>query len=144
MIRSRAAPRPAGPQPRAGLRRAHPGPERAGRHRSMAYEAIRYELADGVATITLNRPDVHNAMNERMREELTRCFGDLAQADAARVVVVTGAGERAFSAGATSAARWTVAASRSSPRSVGGHSAAASSSRWPATSGSRRRTPSSA
>jgi len=66
----------------------------------MAYEAIRYELADGVATITLNRPDVHNAMNERMREELTRCFGDLAQADAARVVVVTGAGERAFSAGA--------------------------------------------
>src|SRR5258705_2685174 len=99
-FRSRAAPRPAGPQPRDGLRRAFPGPERAGRHRSMAYEAIRYELADGVATITLNRPDVHNAMNERMREELTRCFGDLAQGDAARVVVVTGAGERAFSAGA--------------------------------------------
>src|SRR5256712_3868691 len=66
----------------------------------MMYEAIRYELADGVATITLHRPEVHNAMNERMREELTRCFGDLAQSADARVVAVTGAGERAFSAGA--------------------------------------------
>jgi len=66
----------------------------------MAYEAIRYELTDGIATITLNRPTVHNAMNEKMREELTACFGELAQSAEARVIVVTGAGERAFSAGA--------------------------------------------
>jgi enoyl-CoA hydratase/carnithine racemase len=66
----------------------------------MAYEAIRYELADGIATITLNRPAVHNAMNERMREELTACFGELARSDDARVIVVTGTGDRAFSAGA--------------------------------------------
>ena len=66
----------------------------------MAYEAIRYELADGIATITLNRPAVHNAMNERMREELTACFGELVRSEDARVVVVTGTGERAFSAGA--------------------------------------------
>ena len=66
----------------------------------MSYEAIRYEVAEGVATVTLNRPDVHNAMNETMRRELTRCFGDLALDDDVRVVVVTGAGERAFSAGA--------------------------------------------
>jgi enoyl-CoA hydratase len=66
----------------------------------MAYEAIRYELTDGVATVTLNRPNVHNAMNERMREELTACFGELAQSREARAIVVTGAGERAFSAGA--------------------------------------------
>jgi enoyl-CoA hydratase len=66
----------------------------------MAYEAIRYELADGIATITLNRPAVHNAMNERMREELTACFGELARREDARVVIVTGTGERAFSAGA--------------------------------------------
>jgi enoyl-CoA hydratase/carnithine racemase len=66
----------------------------------VTYEAIRYELTDGVATITLNRPNVHNAMNERMREELTACFGELAQGSDARVVVVTGAGDRAFSAGA--------------------------------------------
>ncbi len=66
----------------------------------MTYETILYEAADGIVTITLNRPEVHNAMNERMRQELTRCFGDLATSDEARVVVVTGAGDRAFSAGA--------------------------------------------
>jgi enoyl-CoA hydratase/carnithine racemase len=66
----------------------------------MAYEAIRYELADGIGTITLNRPAVHNAMNERMREELTACFGELVRSEDARVVVVTGTGDRAFSAGA--------------------------------------------
>jgi enoyl-CoA hydratase len=66
----------------------------------MSYDAIRYEVAEGVATITLNRPDVHNAMNETMRRELTACFGGLALDDDVRVIVVTGAGERAFSAGA--------------------------------------------
>src|SRR5262249_1968099 len=66
----------------------------------MAHEAIRYELADGIATITLNRPNVHNAMNERMREELTASFARLAQGAEGGVVGVTGPGERAFSAGA--------------------------------------------
>jgi enoyl-CoA hydratase len=64
------------------------------------YEAIRYEAADGVATITLNRPDVLNAMNDAMRRELTACFTGLAGDADVRVIVVTGAGERAFSAGA--------------------------------------------
>jgi enoyl-CoA hydratase len=66
----------------------------------MTYETIVWEVADGVATLTLNRPDVHNAMNERMRAELVACFGALVGNDDVRVVVVTGAGERAFSAGA--------------------------------------------
>jgi enoyl-CoA hydratase len=66
----------------------------------MTYQTIRYEAADGVATVTLNRPEVLNAMNDLMRAELTRCFAGLADDDAVRVVVVTGAGERAFSAGA--------------------------------------------
>ena len=65
-----------------------------------SYEAIRYDVADAVATITLNRPDVHNAMNDAMRRELTRCFDALATDEAVKVIVVTGAGERAFSAGA--------------------------------------------
>ncbi|HEY3066949.1 MAG TPA: enoyl-CoA hydratase-related protein [Methylomirabilota bacterium] len=65
-----------------------------------AFEAIRLEITDGVATVTLDRPDVHNAMNQTMRQELTRCFGDLAQDEEVRAIVVMGAGERAFSAGA--------------------------------------------
>lgn len=66
----------------------------------MSYEAIRYEAKDGVATVTLARPDVHNAMNETMRRELTEVFESLATRDDVRCIVVTGAGERAFSAGA--------------------------------------------
>jgi len=64
------------------------------------YQAITYAVADHVATVTLNRPDVHNAMNEAMRRDLTRCFDAIAVDEDVKVVVVTGAGERAFSAGA--------------------------------------------
>ena len=66
----------------------------------MSYEAIGYAVDDGVATVTLNRPHVHNAMNEAMRRELTQCFTGLATDDDVRVILVTGAGEKAFSAGA--------------------------------------------
>src|SRR5512145_2019575 len=66
----------------------------------MTYEAIVYQADDGIATITLNRPDVHNAMNETMRRELQRCFEGLATDERVRVIVVTGGGGKAFSAGA--------------------------------------------
>jgi len=66
----------------------------------MTYQAIRSETRDGVATVTLNRPEVHNAMNETMRRELTHVFDSLATSEDVRCVVVTGAGEKAFSAGA--------------------------------------------
>jgi enoyl-CoA hydratase/carnithine racemase len=66
----------------------------------MSYEAIRSETRDGVATVTLNRPNVHNAMNETMRRELVDVFDTIATSDDVRCVIVTGAGERAFSAGA--------------------------------------------
>ncbi|HEV8584703.1 MAG TPA: enoyl-CoA hydratase-related protein [Methylomirabilota bacterium] len=64
------------------------------------YEAITYDVADGVATITLNRAEVHNAQNDTMRRELTRCFEGLVTDDTVKVVVITGAGDKAFSAGA--------------------------------------------
>jgi enoyl-CoA hydratase len=64
------------------------------------YQTIRYEVAEGVGIVTLNRPDVHNAMNDGMRRELARCFSEVASNDEVHVIVVTGAGERAFSAGA--------------------------------------------
>ena len=64
------------------------------------YQAITYAVAEHVATVTLNRPEVHNAMNEAMRRDLTRCFDAIATDEEVKTVVVTGAGERAFSAGA--------------------------------------------
>jgi enoyl-CoA hydratase len=65
-----------------------------------AYSTIRCETADGIATVTLDRPDVLNAMNDAMRRELVDCFDRLATDDTVRVIVVTGEGGRAFSAGA--------------------------------------------
>jgi enoyl-CoA hydratase/carnithine racemase len=62
--------------------------------------AVRYEAKDGVASITLDRPDVLNAMNNTMRSELLEIFTRLRTDDAVKVVVVTGAGDRAFCAGA--------------------------------------------
>ena len=55
--------------------------------------------ADGSAWITLNRPEVHNAFDERLIAELTAALSVLAADDAVRVVVLTGSG-RSFSAGA--------------------------------------------
>ena len=66
----------------------------------MSYTTIAYELADSIATVTLNRPDVLNAMNDVMRGELLRVFTGIATDEAVQVVVIRGAGERAFSAGA--------------------------------------------
>src|SRR4029079_13181252 len=60
---------------------------------------ILYDVADRVATITLNRPDKLNAFTRRMRDGLIECFGRADADDQVRAVIVTGAG-RAFCAGA--------------------------------------------
>lgn len=59
----------------------------------MSYETIRYEVTDGVATVTLNRPDVFNAMNPAMMNELLAVFDETDRDDNVRAVVVTGAGK---------------------------------------------------
>ncbi len=66
----------------------------------MTYQTILVDRQDHVATITLNRPDVLNAQNNPMREELLQVFAALKSDEDVRAIVVTGAGERAFSAGA--------------------------------------------
>src|SRR5262245_21439261 len=65
----------------------------------MPFRLIRYEVEDGVCTVTLDRPDRLNAVTTAMLDELGQAW-DLADADdAVRAVIVTGAG-RAFCAGA--------------------------------------------
>jgi len=63
------------------------------------YQHLLIDIADGIATVTLNRPEVYNATNNRMHWELTQVWRDLDHDPAVRVIVVTGAGDQAFSAG---------------------------------------------
>jgi enoyl-CoA hydratase/carnithine racemase len=63
------------------------------------FDQIRYEVADGVLTITLNRPDRLNAFTETMQNELIAAFDASDADDDVRAVIVTGEG-RAFCAGA--------------------------------------------
>ncbi|MBO2458576.1 crotonase/enoyl-CoA hydratase family protein [Actinomadura violacea] len=65
----------------------------------MAYAEIEYEVQDGIATVTLNRPDKMNAYTFTMRNEMLDVFDRIDADDDVRAVVVTGAG-RAFCAGA--------------------------------------------
>jgi enoyl-CoA hydratase/carnithine racemase len=67
------------------------------------YEQIRYDVSDGILTITLSRPDRLNAFTAVMKDELVDAFDRSDADDDVRVVVVTGAG-RAFCAGADLAA----------------------------------------
>ncbi len=65
----------------------------------MDFQEIRYEIADRILTITLNRPDKLNAFTERMCGEMIAAFDRADADDAVRAIVVTGAG-RGFCAGA--------------------------------------------
>lgn len=66
----------------------------------MDYENIRVEKRAAVATLTLDRPKVLNALNAATFADLNAAFDALAADDDVRVVLLTGAGERAFAAGA--------------------------------------------
>ena len=66
----------------------------------MSEQEVLYEVADGVATITINRPAKYNALNQTVRAALHNFFKTAAEDDAVRVIVLTGAGEKAFAAGA--------------------------------------------
>lgn len=65
----------------------------------MAYETVSYEMEDGVAVMTLNRPEVKNAFDRTMMTEMDLVLTEVAKDVDARVLIVTGAG-KAFCAGA--------------------------------------------
>lgn len=64
------------------------------------YETLQVEVAERIATITINRPDVRNAINAQVQTDLRDALGILREDDSVGAVVITGAGEKAFAAGA--------------------------------------------
>lgn len=65
----------------------------------MAYETVIYEVDDGVAVMTLNRPEVKNAFDAQMQAEMDAVLTEVAKDANARVLIITGAG-KAFCTGA--------------------------------------------
>ena len=63
------------------------------------FRTLLYEEKDGVAWVTLNRPEVHNAFNVQMQRELHELWRSLRRNDDVRVAVLTGAGDKAFCTG---------------------------------------------
>ena len=66
----------------------------------MSYEQILYDVSESVATVTLNRPEQRNALSGQMLEELVDAMSTARQDDEVRAVVLTGAGDKVFCAGA--------------------------------------------
>lgn len=66
----------------------------------MSFQYIIYEKSEGIATITLNRPDALNAWSQELEREFLTAMEDARKDESVKVVVITGAGEKAFSAGA--------------------------------------------
>ncbi len=63
------------------------------------YQTVLTETADGVLTITLNRPEVYNAFNEQMKRDLGDALKDAEKESTVRCVVIRGSGEKAFCSG---------------------------------------------
>src|ERR1700738_880868 len=66
--------------------------DKPGRKSPMAYETIKYEVAEQILTITLNRPDKLNAFNGPMQKELIDAFDQADKDDDISALIVTGAG----------------------------------------------------
>jgi len=79
---------------------------------SLTLENVLYEKKDGVAYVTLNRPKVMNALNRKTWEELRAAFEDARDDVTVRGIILTGAGDKAFIAGADISELATVSAVR--------------------------------
>jgi 2-ketocyclohexanecarboxyl-CoA hydrolase len=71
----------------------------------MSYQDILYDKRDGIATITINRPQVLNAFRAQTVEEMIAALRDADADETVGVVVLTGAGDRAFSSGGDNSSR---------------------------------------
>jgi enoyl-CoA hydratase len=66
----------------------------------VAYKHLLLDREKNVAVLTINRPDKYNALNEEVMAEISSAMDELAADDVVRVVIITGAGEKAFVSGA--------------------------------------------
>jgi enoyl-CoA hydratase len=66
----------------------------------MSYSTLLHEKRNGVVYVTINRPDKLNALNDQVMADLKSCFESVQDDAEARAVILTGAGEKAFVAGA--------------------------------------------
>src|SRR5215831_21335471 len=66
----------------------------------MAYETLLYEKRNGIGYVTINRPENLNALNQRVTAELRACFENIQADKEVRAVILSGAGEKSFVAGA--------------------------------------------
>src|ERR1051326_4551104 len=66
----------------------------------MVYQNILLATTERVSTLTINRPDKRNALNQATRDEILHALDSLESAADSRVLVITGAGDKAFVAGA--------------------------------------------
>ena len=66
----------------------------------MSYETLLYEKQDSIATVTINRPEKRNAWTTQMSEEIIDVFGMMEDDPEVLVTILTGSGDKAFSAGA--------------------------------------------
>jgi crotonobetainyl-CoA hydratase len=66
----------------------------------MSYKSISFEISNNVAIVTLNRPEVHNAVNSQVCQEVGDALEVIANEKEIRVAIITGAGSKAFCAGA--------------------------------------------
>ncbi|GIW11959.1 MAG: hypothetical protein KatS3mg061_3016 [Dehalococcoidia bacterium] len=73
-------------------------------------DVVLTEREGGLATVTVNRPEALNALNQEVLERLASTFAELAADEQCRVIILRGAGDRAFIAGADIAAMATLAA----------------------------------
>src|SRR5262245_34049500 len=74
----------------------------------MSYENIRFETADDIGTLTVDRQPALNALNPPTLREMLRCLRDVRRESSVRALILTGAGEKAFVAGADIAAMRTM------------------------------------
>ena len=66
----------------------------------MAYQNILFTSEDGIATLTFNRPKALNALNAALMDELSQALDEVAENEDVRVLILTGAGDKSFVAGA--------------------------------------------